>query len=254
MSKFLTAPQWYDESGKLNRSLDVNYCGTYTSAAFGMDAQADLAGTAIGAMSNAIDGGISVGILASSTGGSNSIAIGGNAKANFSGADCIAIGVQEGCVEIAEPSRRIQFFRRESSVVKTSEIGFGRDSLLDLIYPIDSIYISVSSTDPRDIFGGTWEAFATGRTLVGVDTADTDFNAAGNEGGSKTVILTTEQMPEHRHYLNRQGAGSQSGTLDVFANTVGSAYGTVSSTSTGEGLPHDNMPPYITVYMWKRTA
>lgn len=265
MSKFLTAPQWYDAGGGLNKSLDVNCHGSDTATAFGKGA-------------NSLDDCVSVGYQASS-GGFGSVSIGKNAKANYQGG-CIAIGNAAACVQNSEPSRRIQFLSRGISVVKANEIGFGPDSLLDLIYPIGSIYISVSSTDPGTIFGGTWEAFATGKTLVGVDAADTDFNASGKEGGSKTVTLTTEQMPAHQHYFEQnirgvaqnvkltQTTNQGSPEKNVVKAETGATMsvpersgwsenydgGDFRTTNIGGNEPHNNMPPYITVYMWKRTA
>lgn len=240
MSKFLTAPQWYDAGGGLNKSLDVNCNGSDTATAFGEGA-------------NSREGGVSVGYRASSAGGLPSVAIGKDAEANYGGGNCIAIGWGAACVQPPKPSRKIQFLSRGISAVRTSEVGFGPGSLLDLIYPINSIYISVSSTDPRDIFGGTWEAFATGRTLVGVDPGDTDFNAANKPGGEKTVTLTTEQMPSHTHTLKRNTIDGHPYTGYVFEETSG-PYESASTTFAGGSQPHNNMPPYITVYMWRRTA
>lgn len=239
MSKFLTAPQWYDAGGGLNKSLDVNCNGSDTATAFGEGANATNKSVAIGHEANS-----------TKIGG---IAIGKDAKANDVGG--IAIGEGAACVQTSKPSRRIQFFDRDIFPrIKTSEIGFGRDSLLDLIYPIGAIYIGMLSYNPGTIFGGTWEAFAKGRTLVGVDTASMEFEEAGGVGGSTTVTLTTDQMPAHTHYLSKEGAGSQQTMDPVFASTAGQTYGSVTTTSTGGGQPHNNMPPYITVYMWKRTA
>ena len=59
------------------------------------------------------------------------------------------------------------------------------DKLLDRMYPVDSIYISTNSTSPASLYGGSWERYGKGRTLVSVDESDTDFTA-GTTGGSKT--------------------------------------------------------------------
>lgn len=286
MSKFLTAPQWYDAGGGLNKSLDVNCNGSDTATAFGNGANAASNGVAVGKGAKTLEtynSGSSVAIGRIAEASSDSVAIGADAKAKGRGVavgrfaevpnetaciaigyhantigaegDCIAIGNNAKCVVDSKPYRKIQFFgRTESSTpITASLIGFGKGSLLDLIYPIDSIYISVSSTDPGTIFGGTWEAFATGKTLVGVDANDTDFNVAGNAGGSKTVTLTTDQMPAHTHGLMRSQIGGHTYTGTVFDSVDGS-YENVTATSAGGNEPHNNMPPYITVYMWKRTA
>lgn len=228
------------------------------------------------------------------------------------------------------------------------------------IYPVGSIYMSVSSTSPTVLFGGTWEAWGTGKVPVGIDTSDTDFGTVEKTGGSKTTILTTEQMPSHTHtftgvshshglnshthtynqssttsgsttlttsqipshshatyglgvsdngtgagYLSLQADGNlvwttrsggvwASGTSDTSASgyrtiaigkneststtstgggsghthsitrsstSTGAASGNTTSatasgtnSNTGEGKGHSNLQPYVTCYMWKRTA
>ena len=61
-------------------------------------------------------------------------------------------------------------------------------------WPVGSIYLSVNNTNPSSYFGGTWEQIAKGRTLVGVDTSDTDFNTVKKIGGEKTHKLTINEM------------------------------------------------------------
>ena len=67
------------------------------------------------------------------------------------------------------------------------------------IYPIGSIYTSVVNVNPNTYFGGTWSAFASGRTLVGVDTGQTEFDTIEETGGAKTHTLTSAEMPSHTH-------------------------------------------------------
>ena len=69
----------------------------------------------------------------------------------------------------------------------------------DQIYPVGSVYISVNSTNPSTLFGGTWEAFASGKTLVGIDTQQSEFNTVQKTGGEKKHTLTIEEMPSHSH-------------------------------------------------------
>lgn len=73
------------------------------------------------------------------------------------------------------------------------------DALLELIYPIGSIYMSVKDTNPADFLGGTWERWGQGRVPVGVNEDDTIFEKAGNTGGEQKHQLTTNEMPNHRH-------------------------------------------------------
>ena len=72
-------------------------------------------------------------------------------------------------------------------------------SLWDQIYPVGSIYTSINATNPSTLFGGVWEQIASGRTLVGVDTSQTEFNTVKKTGGEKTHRLTESEMPVHSH-------------------------------------------------------
>lgn len=78
------------------------------------------------------------------------------------------------------------------------------ERLFDAIYPIGSIYISTSATNPGILFGGTWEAYAQGRTLIGNGTSDREF-VAGNLGGESVHTLATSEMPSHTHTQNSHG-------------------------------------------------
>lgn len=74
--------------------------------------------------------------------------------------------------------------------------------LVNLIYPVGSIYMSVNDVSPESFMGGTWERFANGQVLVGVDENDTDFNASGKTGGEKSHVLSADEMPSHSHTVN----------------------------------------------------
>lgn len=118
-------------------------------------------------------------------------------------------------------------------------------------WPIGSIYISVVNTNPSQWFGGTWAAFGTGRCLVGVDTTQTEFNTVMKTGGEKTHKLTINEMPSHNHRLSFGQGNNSAGNPGV--------YGTDSNAKpytegNGGDKPHNNLQPYITVYMWRRTA
>ena len=107
------------------------------------------------------------------------------------------------------------------------------------------------------IYGGTWVAWGTGRVPVGVDPNDSDFNAPNKTGGSKTVTLTLEQIPSHKHgfssgrwlWAERAGGGdiinSQSETSYRFDRET---------TAKGGGKSHQNLQPFMTIYMWRRTT
>lgn len=125
-------------------------------------------------------------------------------------------------------------------------------------FPVGYIIMTISSTNPSTYLGGTWQQWGQGRTIVGVNTSDTDFSIAEKTGGEKKHKLTQDEMPAHSHLLT--GGVSNSGsssTINLSGNGYGSAvqqltYG--AAVSTGGDESHNNMPPYITCYIWKRTA
>ena len=171
--------------------------------------------------------------------------------------------------------------------------------LIDTIYPVGSIYMSVSNTSPSTLFGGTWEQIEDTFLL-----ASGSSYSNGSTGGSATVTLTKDQMPSHshiqdshnhtqnahRHRANnedttrkilvadknvflttkRQYTTQTTGTglyyVEADANTTISEYDYLANTTatnnsttatnqnTGGSQAHENMPPYLAVNVWKRTA
>lgn len=115
---------------------------------------------------------------------------------------------------------------------------------MELVFPIGSIYITQSDTNPKDILKfGTWERLK-GRVCIGVDENDNDFKTIGNTGGEKVHTLTDAELPKHT-FLEAKDPNSQ--------GLVASPGTAVGSVNTG-GLAHNNMPPYRVVgYMWTRT-
>ena len=80
--------------------------------------------------------------------------------------------------------------------------GGGTSEMSDIfnaVYPVGSIYMSVNNVNPGLLFGGTWEAWGVGRVPIGVDTNDEDFDTVEETGGSKTHVLTVEEIPVHNH-------------------------------------------------------
>ena len=129
--------------------------------------------------------------------------------------------------------------------------------ILNLMWPVGSIYISIDATNPNTKFGGTWSQIK-GRFLLGAD--DSTYKIGGT-GGEATHTLTINEMPSHRHQLTENDAGpglypnwgTKSG-WGVPAQYLNGNGGIVNSALTGGGKGHNNMPPYLVVYMWKRTA
>jgi hypothetical protein len=158
--------------------------------------------------------------------------------------------------------------------------------LLLAVYPVGAIYTSVVSTSPATLFGGTWAAFAAGRVLVGLNSADTDFDVVEETGGAKTVVsgahtFTGDALATHIH--NAITAGTPAGTIAGPSATVaitgggatsvgsgthihtftGTALGTHQHPAKTAGTPSGTVnaaaassvvQPYVVVYMWKRTA
>ena len=142
----------------------------------------------------------------------------------------------------------------DSGFITAADIG-------NALYPVGSIYMSVNNTNPSTFFGGTWEAWGAGKVPVGVDTADTDFNAVEKTGGEKTHTLTVNEMPKHSHSLPTFYSNPEKENItfaDSAFNADKASDGNVSNggqvISTGGGQAHNNLQPYITCYMWKRTA
>lgn len=138
-------------------------------------------------------------------------------------------------------------------------------------FPVGSIYMSVNSTNPSTYFGGTWVEIQ-GRFLLGRSSSYT----AGSQGGEASHTLTSNEMPSHTHSMASGGAHTHYlDYRDVFridaggrglngygktgnrndtsmTNSAGSHAHTINA--AGGGAAHNNMPPYLAVYIWKRTA
>jgi len=129
----------------------------------------------------------------------------------------------------------------------------GKENAINAVYPVGSIYINASNgTNPATLLGfGTWERFGEGRVLVSQDSTDADFDAIGETGGEKEHQLTVNEMPSHDHNYTRALGSGGSGGFDYSARGSTS---TVPTSLAGGDSPHNNLQPYITVYMWVRTA
>lgn len=123
-------------------------------------------------------------------------------------------------------------------------------SLLSKTYPVGAIYLSASETSPASLFGGTWERLKD-RFLL----AAGDSYTAGSTGGEATHTLTVDEMPNHYH---QQYVGAMDGSWgersDYVSDQHCSGYPQGMTGVAGGSQPHNNMPPYLAVYMWKRVA
>jgi len=121
-------------------------------------------------------------------------------------------------------------------------------------YPVGSIYTSVVATNPNSLLGvGAWTAIGQGRVLMGVGGG----YSAGAEGGTATEILSIGQIPSHAHgYSGTYGDSDADGGSDR-SSSVGAANSHPIVTGLnprGGGQAHNNLQPYLVVYMWKRTS
>ena len=119
-------------------------------------------------------------------------------------------------------------------------------------FPVGFIYLSTTSTDPSTYFGGTWEQIKD-RFLL---TAGSTYTA-GKTGGSATHKLTVNEMPSHTHKYQsgRWFWGETAGGGDIINSQSETSYTFERETiATGGGQAHNNMPPYLVVYAWKRVS
>lgn len=137
-----------------------------------------------------------------------------------------------------------------ASVTKKITVG----GLLALLHPVGSLYMNANvSTNPGTLLGfGTWAAFGAGRVPVGIDATQTEFDVAEETGGAKTHTLTIAEMPSHNHAAGIRD--TDDGGSDGFVRGTAAADQTGQIRNTGGGGAHNNLQPYIVVYMWKRTA
>ena len=148
----------------------------------------------------------------------------------------------------------------------------GSNFVLDNVYPVGSIYMNVNSTNPGTLFGGTWEQIQ-GKFLLGMSSS----YPAGSQGGEAEHTLTASQIPEHQHYVGQAGATYRALPSNYATEDPNKEFHSTEVTSPGprylkpnntvvgylvarelvntpNGQPHNNMPPYLSVYIWKRTA
>ena len=126
------------------------------------------------------------------------------------------------------------------------------DQILGLVYPVGSIYMSINNVSPATLFGGEWVQIK-GRFLLGAS----DVYKANTTGGEEAHTLTNVEMPNHRHIIwFPNSGGEQSAKIGYPATgSKNTYYAEASKTSdAGGGAAHNNMPPYLVVYMWRRLS
>ena len=168
----------------------------------------------------------------------------------------------------------------DSNGDKINDTYLKKATVIDVIYPIGSIYMSMSATNPHDLFGvGTWQRISQGRMLLGAD--DSTYKA-GATGGEAKHILTAAEMPAHSHTgttstngnhthqvsrnidLSGSDPNGEGGSYDTICDynggtnfktsTAGNHNHTFTTGNSGGGAAHNNMSPYLVCYIWQRTA
>lgn len=144
-------------------------------------------------------------------------------------------------------------FGKVSQKENTMEIGLDveflgkvKGSIFDAVWPVGSVYIAYNHTDPATLFGGTWV-----RIQNAFLWATTSGGTIGLTGGEQTVTLTEAQLPAHDHGGTYTNAGTARTHAWLASNGSSMGYDTVEA---GGGEAHNNMPPYIQVSVWRRTA
>ena len=132
------------------------------------------------------------------------------------------------------------------------------DGMLLALFPIGSVYITITNMNPGNFIGGTWASFGIGRVLMGEGTGE-DINglsqtfAGGTEGGEYTHTLTVNEMPAHTHTFYRYlSSGSDTGISSTRHDSDKRT--SINTGSTGGGQAHNIVQPYVVVYFWRRIA
>lgn len=158
----------------------------------------------------------------------------------------------------------INTVKSELSTTIMNEIQKAKTQVKLEAFPVGSIFISNTPTNPSTYIGGTWESYGQGRTLIGAGTGTDSNNTSqlfrvGAMGGEYNHTLTIAEMPNHRHDINASGDGtfeySETGTHLAPIQKVNASNWRFSFYTVKEGgnAAHNNIQPYIVTYMWKRT-
>ena len=269
---------WTEERTLLDSSNYNNYAptktgvgasGTWPISVSGNAASATNANTAAACSGNSA--------TATKLATPRTISLTGNAtgSANFDGSGDISISTT---VNESKHAAAADMAMNDSNGDKIDDTYLKKATVIDVIYPIGSIYMSMSATNPADLFGvGTWKRISQGRMLLGAD--DSTYKA-GATGGEATHTLTAAEMPAHSHGISTSGDhnhkfygsdnnnGNTSEGAGMGMDTGGNSYmsrnmiyhtanagaHTHTISNSGGGAAHNNMSPYLVCYIWQRTA
>lgn len=131
------------------------------------------------------------------------------------------------------------------------------NEVLNIVCPIGKVEIFFDNEDHSNYLGFTWERTSIGKTPIGIDSSDSDFNAIGKTGGEKEHTLTTNEMPSHKHEMSLADYGSDACSAVVWkpGDSNGKfAYGGDMIDNAGGSQSHNNLQPYEVMAFWKRVA
>ena len=125
----------------------------------------------------------------------------------------------------------------------------------DKVWPVGSVYIAVVSTNPNTLLGfGTWSAIGAGKTLVGLDSGDTDFDTVEETSGAKTQTISTSYLPASALTVTASPNGAGGAATCPQVHTAQSCSSSFSTSNMGSGTALPIVQPSFVVYFWKRTA
>jgi len=173
----------------------------------------------------------------------------------FTALSALAGDIAQNTADIATAEGRLDDIEAVNDPIKSA--------IVDLIYPVGAIYISVVSTSPATLFGGTWSAFGAGKTLVGLDASDAAFDTVEETGGAKThthtLTAATAQITSASDGIRLNRVSKTFTPNRIFSATSPTETEFTTSTSVQTALDGStdagsSVQPYIVTYMWKRTA
>ena len=148
----------------------------------------------------------------------------------------------------------------QNGVDITGDLTLDGVSFLLKAYPVGAVYVSTIQTNPSGLIGGIWDRIE-GKFLVGISDTDSTFADGATDIGKKEHTLTKAEIPPHIHTYADRFRNPQGGAGQIFNLASGSQVAVSSPTvNTGDGSPdlqglaHNNLPPFLPVYIFKRTA
>ena len=142
-----------------------------------------------------------------------------------------------------------------ANVTFAGTVSDANGNLAQSAYPVGAVFIAVVSTNPSSLLGfGTWSAFGTGRMLICIDSSDSDFNTVEETGGSKTHTIAQTNLPDITLQTTESVKIEESPSNKGSSSGSGAAYNKADVPLGGDGTAINHMPPFIAVYMLKRTA